>query len=188
MSMFVEYLEVTPQTKVLDVGGSLLIWQFSPVKPRLTILNITPPPGSLPGDVEWVIGDARDMPFDDRSFDVVFSNSVIEHVGDFDDQKKCANEIRRVGQRYFVQTPNYFFPVEPHFITPFIHWLPRSFSRKLLGLTARNIITRDRNGTEEVFQEVRLLKPNEMRELFPDAEIRFERFLGLPKSILAIKR
>jgi len=186
--MFVEYLEVTPQTRVLDVGGSLLNWQFSPIRPRLTILNVTPPPESLPGDVEWVIEDARDMPFDDRSFDVVFSNSVIEHVGDFDDQKKCANEIRRVGQRYFVQTPNYYFPVEPHFITPFIHWLPRSVGRKLLWLTARNIIIGNRSDTERLFQEVRLLKPNEMRELFPDAEIRFERFLGLPKSILAIKR
>ncbi|MEM2045934.1 MAG: class I SAM-dependent methyltransferase, partial [Candidatus Bathyarchaeia archaeon] len=61
-------------------------------------------------DVEWIIGDARCMPFKDKSFDVVFSNSVIEHVGNYDDQKMCAEEIRRVGKCYFVQTPNFYFP------------------------------------------------------------------------------
>ena len=138
--------------------------------------------------MKWIVGDARFMPFTDESFDVVFSNSVIEHMGKWEDQKRFAGEIRRVGKRYFVQTPNYYFPVEPHFITPFIHWLPRSVGRRLIGLTVRYLLTRDLQRSLEVFDEVRLLRPKEMRDMFPDAKIVYERVLGLPKSIFAIKK
>ncbi|BBM69083.1 class I SAM-dependent methyltransferase [Rhodothermus marinus] len=188
MESFIHLFKVDSTTKVLDVGGTLLNWSFVKVQPRLTILNIHPPGESVPPHVEWIVGDARSMPFKDQSFDVVFSNSVIEHVGDWEDQKAFAREIRRVGKRYFVQTPNYYFPVEPHFITPFIHWLPHDIGRRVVRLTIRNLLTRDVQNSMELYEEVRLLKPKEMRDLFPEAEIVFERFLGLPKSILAIKK
>jgi len=77
---------------------------------------------------------------------------------------------------------------EPYFITPFIQWLPRCIGQKCLQLTLRYLITRDLSRTERIWEEVRLLKRGEIRELFPDAEIRFERFMGFPKSIWAIKR
>ncbi|AEN73886.1 Methyltransferase type 11 [Rhodothermus marinus SG0.5JP17-172] len=188
MGSFVQLFTVDSSTRVLDVGGTLLNWSFVKVKPQLTILNIHPPAEPMPPNVKWVVGDARCMPFEDQSFDVVFSNSVIEHVGDWEDQRAFAREIRRVGKRYFVQTPNYYFPVEPHFITPFIHWLPRNIGRRVVGLTVRNLLTRDVQKSVELFDEVHLLRPRDMKKLFPDAEIIFERFLGLPKSILAIKK
>ena len=72
-----------------------------------------------------IIGDARNMKmFRDKKFDLVFSNSVIEHVGDYFQQQRMAEEIYRVGNCYFVQTPNRYFPIEPHFLFPFFNFLP----------------------------------------------------------------
>ena len=188
MKRFYEIFNIRPDTKVLDVGGGLLNWTFVPYRPKLTILNILPPsPAEISLDVEWIIGDARCMPFKDKSFDVVFSNSVIEHVGNYDDQKMCAEEIRRVGKCYFVQTPNFYFPVEPHLITPFVHWLPRKIAKKFIKLTLSYLISRDESLPKRYFEEVRLLTPKEMKQLFPDAIIEFERWLGIPKSIYTIK-
>ena len=71
------------------------------------------------------VGDAVDMPgISDGAFDVVFSNSVIEHVETYENQRRMAAEIRRVGRRYFVQTPNRHFPLEPHFLVPGFQLLP----------------------------------------------------------------
>lgn len=86
-----------------------------------------------------------------------------------------------------MQTPNYYFAIEPHLIAPCIHWLPRAVAKILLPFTIRNILTSDlRNNTEAIFNEVRLLKAKEVKELFPDAVIVFERFLRMPKSIIAV--
>jgi len=187
MEEFYRMMKITPTTTVLDVGGTLLNWKFAEFIPRLTILNINPPNEGLMPGVEWVIGDARCMGFKSTSFDVVFSNSVIEHVGGWEDQLNFAEEIRRVGKRYFVQTPNYWFPIEPHLLAPFVHWLPRRVGEMLLLICLRSLITMSVSNSKKIFDEVRLLKPNEMRILFPDAKIVFEKFLGLPKSIYAIK-
>ena len=188
MKYFYEVMEIKTHTKVLDVGGTLLNWTFVNFVPDLTILNLDPPSEKLSQGVKWVVGDARCMEFEDKSFDVVFSNSVLEHVGDYEDQKRFAEEVRRVGRRYFVQTPNYYFPIEPHLLTPFIHWLPRKYGKLVLPVCLRNIITFDIDETRQIFNEVRLLKPREMKELFPDSEIFYERVMGWPKSIIAIKR
>lgn len=116
------------------------------------------------------------------------SNSVIEHLGTSDGQQEFAREVRRVGKGYFVQTPNRYFPVESHLLTPFVHWLPRCWQKKLLrNFTLWRLITRP--GQEycaRFHAEVRLLSKAEMAELFPGARIVTERFLGLPKSLIAI--
>ncbi len=114
--------------RVLDVGGTAAFWQqmgFTPTPDiQVTLLNVDENVVRHP-DFEAIIGDARDMTrVDDAEFDVVFSNSVIEHVGGFDDQYRMAREIRRVGCAYFVQTPNFYFPIEPHFLFPCFQFLP----------------------------------------------------------------
>jgi ubiquinone/menaquinone biosynthesis C-methylase UbiE len=75
---------------------------------------------SAPSNFTAFVGDGRSMPqFEDHQFDIVFSNSTIEHVGSIDDQRAMAREIVRVGRKYYVQTPNRYFPIEPHFVFPF---------------------------------------------------------------------
>jgi len=188
MSALYDMMRISPKTAVLDVGGTMFNWKLAGFMPDLTILNVCHPDSELPPGVKWVVGDARAMSFDDKSFEVVFSNSVIEHVGNWEDQKRFAEEVRRVGKCYFIQTPNYEFPIEPHLITPFVHWFPRRVQRALLPICVRSLIARSVFDAVRVYNEVRLLKPIDVKILFSDAEIMYESFFGLRKSIYAVKR
>ena len=180
---------LTPETRVLDVGGSRFNWDLSPVRPRLTFLNIEPAPRQrLETADNYVQGDGTRLPFPDQSFDVVYSNSVIEHLGSAEAQAAFAREVRRVGIGYYVQTPNRFFPVEPHLLAVGLHWLPRSWQRRLIrrasvwGWIARPSKAR----IESFLAEVRLLTRREMQTLFPDSILWTERAAGLPKSFAAV--
>ena len=121
MRRFAREFAITAETRVLDVGGTPEFWNLLPAPPRVTLLNTPRTRAELAGAVSWVAGDGRALPFRDRAFDVVFSNSVIEHVGDAQSQQRFAHEVARVGRAYWVQTPNRWFPVEQHLLTPFVH-------------------------------------------------------------------
>src|SRR5580658_3618505 len=131
MRLFAQEFEITGETRVLDVGGTPELWGLLPGRPRVTILNL---PRASPGrsSCDLVFASGCALPFADRSFDIVFSNSVIEHVGDPARQQRFADEIRRVARRYWVQTPNRWFPIEPHLLTPLVHFLPRSWQRPIV--------------------------------------------------------
>jgi hypothetical protein len=177
MADFLASFAVTPSTRILDVGGTRIFWSGIPA--QVTTVNLDPSNADQ-------VADARRLPFADRSFDIVFSNSLIEHVGTYEDQIACAREIARVGFRYYVQTPNQRFPIEPHFLAPFIHWFPLSWRRRLIRLTPWAILTRpDRETIEQFLSTTRMLTAQEMKALFPDAEIGCERFCGLTKSLIA---
>ena len=187
MSQFVCKFGLIPEMKVLDVGGNPFNWSLISINPDLTMLNIYPPPKG--SDVTWLIGDGCSLPFEDKTFEIVYSNSVIEHLGHYSRQESFAKEVRRVGQRYYVQTPNRKFLVEPHLLTPFIHFFPKPIRITLLrNFTVWGWLTRPSpDRSREFVNEVRLLDEEEMRRLFPDAIIIRERFLGFTKSIIAIK-
>ena len=103
---FLSAFKVSRETRVLDVGGLQYYWQFSDLLPRVTTVNLEwPSAGQRPGD--WVIADARMLPFREKSFEVAFSNSVIEHISDPVDRQSFARELGRVAERYYVQTPNF---------------------------------------------------------------------------------
>lgn len=128
------------------------------------------------------------MPFSDSSFDVVYCNSVIEHLGTYDDQGKLAREVRRVGRGYWVQTPAKCFPLEPHYLTPFVHWLPPRLRRRILPYTVWARITHPSSDyMDGKAAEIRFLSKRELERLFPDADILRERFLGVTKSWLAVR-
>ncbi|MDP9378824.1 MAG: class I SAM-dependent methyltransferase [Chloroflexota bacterium] len=191
MRMFQELFVVTPDTDVLDVGGNLFNWRLLQDRPRLTIVNVYEPgPDDLDGEcVTWVVGDARNLPFADKQFDVVYSNSVIEHLGDLPSQQAFAEEVARVGAGYFVQTPNRRFPIEPHYIAPLIHLLPPRWQMRLIrNFTLKGLLTRPtQEQCDEWVREVRLLDYRTLRQLFPDARIYPERVMGLTKSFVVVR-
>jgi 2-polyprenyl-3-methyl-5-hydroxy-6-metoxy-1,4-benzoquinol methylase len=183
-----EYFCLTEDMSVLDVGGDMDNWNFLADRPRLTIINIDKRPENWPEYIPYVQADVRYLPFDSNAFDLVYSNSVIEHVGTLEDQMKMAEEVRRVGRSYYVQTPNFWFPVEPHLITPFLHWLPKPLRKVLIrNFTIWGWITRPTQDYCDNFVNMtRLLTKSEMRALFPDGQMQPEKFLGLNKSLIAV--
>jgi 2-polyprenyl-3-methyl-5-hydroxy-6-metoxy-1,4-benzoquinol methylase len=146
-----------------------------------------------------VIPESGRLPFADGFFDIVYCSSVIEHVTvpkeevwsarsgktfkrrAEESQAAFAREIRRLGKNYFVQTPNKWFPIESHTWLPFIGFAPRAAQLATIAVSNRFWIKR-------TSPDWHLLTAGEMRRLFPDAEIRRELFLGLTKSIMAIRR
>lgn len=178
--------------RILDVGGSEHYWTDIGFQgePQLEIhlVNLEAPIVTQPG-FTGLAGDARDLrQFRDRAFDVVYSNSVIEHVGSFDDQSRMAREIMRVGTRYFVQTPNRYFPIEPHFLFPGFQFLPTAVQARLhytfkLGWNA-SVATSLAEAHASV-SETRLLTERQVRSLFPGATLYREKVFGLCKSFVA---
>ena len=194
MRRFARDFQIAPETRILDIGGTPDCWDLLPVCPRITLLNTPRAKDDLGGAAVWVAGDGRALPFADASFDVVFSNSVIEHVGDVDSQRRFAGEVMRVGRRYWVQTPNRWFPVEQHLLTPFVHWLPRGLQREVVprcnlwSLLVRVTPDRRRFYIEHYLADVRLLSAAELEKLFPGARLIRERFLGWTKSLVAASK
>lgn len=181
--------------KIIDIGGTVGFWEtwehlldFS----RVTIdcVNVAPADatGSLP--VRMLVGDARDLTFAaDNAYDVAFSNSVIEHVGLWHDMERMAGEVRRVAPRYLVQTPYFWFPIEPHARTPLIHWMPELWKYRIVMCRKCGFWERQDSvaGAVRTVQSAIMLDIRQMRTLFPDAELHKERFCGLIKSLVALK-
>jgi SAM-dependent methyltransferase len=166
MKAFSKWAKLTEATTVLDVGGTEDVWAFVPVMPRVTLLNVTPSQTSL----HQIVGDGSHLPFIDNAFDIVFSNSVIEHVPD---HESFAKEIQRVGRRYFVQTPNSAFPFEPHVLTPLVNYLPKRWQKKVFrNFTIWGLLSRpDQLYVNNMVDEISLLNPVEMKRLFPDGSV-----------------
>ena len=178
--------------EILDIGGTQQFWDLMlphhPENIRVTLLNIEHQQTNGRQFVS-AVGDARSMPqYERESYDVVFSNSVIEHVGDYESQRRMAEEIRRVGKRYFVQTPNKRFPLEPHFLFPFFQYLPIETRAWLVNRFDVGWYQRipDRDRAREEVESIQLLTRKRFAALFPGATIRDEKFFGLTKSFVAI--
>jgi 2-polyprenyl-3-methyl-5-hydroxy-6-metoxy-1,4-benzoquinol methylase len=184
--LFLETCRVAPGETILDVGagGGAALERFNTTNPILAVdLAHRDVAGSYldSPNVTFAVADGTDLPYADGEFPVVFSNSVIEHVPQ-ELQAAFAGEIRRVARRYFVQTPNRYFPIEPHYQVPFFQFLPKSAQK---WLNARVSLGWRQKGH---WEDVNLLTASELKHLFPDAEIRRERFFGLTKSLMAIRR
>jgi len=180
--------------RILDVGGDPDYWTtladlLGERRYHVTLVNRT----AYEVDetrFSSMAGDARDLgAFADMRFDIVHSNSVIEHVGRFGDMQAMAREVRRLAPSYFVQTPYFWFPIEPHCATAFFHWMPEPIQVSMLMRRPRgdwgqapNIATALRQ-----IRSVALLDRRTLATLFPDAAIRRERILGLTKSLIAIR-
>jgi SAM-dependent methyltransferase len=183
--------------RVLDIGGTPGIWESLDYPADITLLNIDEAAldgyGSNPRrHYSGMVGDGRRLQFGDKEFDLAFANSVIEHVGDENDASDFAKEMRRVGRALYCQTPNKWFPIEPHLGTVFVHWFPQLLKHYLVVryLTLWGLMNKPTpQQARDAVADIRLLTQSELRTLFPDAEIHVERFLLLfNKSFIAVRR
>ncbi|TNC44694.1 class I SAM-dependent methyltransferase [Rubellimicrobium rubrum] len=186
-NLFISAMRLQGGERVIDLGGTVEFWDSVLVPLNLTVLNLPGEPHdyskSSHHNVSCVEGDACKITnYSDQSFDIVFSNSVIEHVGGPEKQRMMAREVRRLAPRYWVQTPSIWFPIEAHTYMPFWWFYPepvkayfmRSWFRKLPEWT-------------EMIQGTSVLSHREMRELFPEAKIMTEHLIGITKSYIAVR-
>lgn len=157
--LFMQEMEPQPTDRVLDVGVTDADWRSGnffesryPWPAQITAVA----PQAVPAftrnfpEVDFVAADGRQLPFADNTFDIGFSNAVVEHVGSRANQKNFVSELARTCRRVFICTPNAAFPVDPHTLLPFVHWLPRSARNRVLRATGN-----DRWASEEMLNPLR---------------------------------
>jgi len=142
---------VTASSRVLDVGcGGLGLRALEPGL-DVTGVDLAERP-DYPGP--FVQADAAEaLPFPDDAFDLAYSNSVVEHIAP-ERRARFAAELRRVARGWYVQTPAIGFPLDPHSLLPFAHWLPHALREPLLKAC----------GFDAVLEP---LGPRELASLFP---------------------
>lgn len=187
--------------RILDMGGTLEYWSrvgLDYLRSRnvfVTVMNLQASeldPAFAQTDLfETAVGDACNLSaVADGAYDLAHSNSVIEHVLTWDNMKSFAAETRRVASFYYVQTPNFWFPIDPHFYKfPLYHWFPRPLRARILNTFPIAYVGRIK-GVDNAFSVVddaRLLDDRQFRHLFPDAVISYEWLLGMAKSLIAIR-
>jgi hypothetical protein len=184
--------ELGRDVRILDVGGRPDYWKNVGVAniARIELLNLEPSelerdlPPDLPQDLFVPkVGDACDLrDYADASVDLVHSNSVIEHVGSWDQMAAMARELLRVGRAGWVQTPAWSFPIEPHYRVPFMHWFGRPLQARMMSLSVvkanRSLDLQERRRRAD---RINLLTRAEFKTLFPGKPIYVER-LVIPKS------
>ncbi len=183
--------------RILDVGGTYLYWKMVPesfletMNIEIVLLNLSRV--DLPAEASRfssIAGDACDLKgMADNEFDLVHSNSVIEHVGSWENMRRMASEMSRVSRAIYLQTPYFWFPVEPHFLMPVLHWLPMSLRCKLAMRMSMGNWPKANTLDEALAAQhsAVLLDKRMLQELFPDCSISFEYFVGFPKSLIAVR-
>ena len=203
--MFHQYLHPTQQDKILDLGSEdgSSIANIIPFRENVFIADINQKMLARGrqqyGFKTVLLDEGGTLPFEDNYFDIVHCNSVIEHVGidkaqqwsvrdgkkfakmAFERQKKFADEIRRVGKKYFVQTPNKNFILESHTWLPLVQFLPRP-------ILIRMIRWLNKWWVKKTAPDWNLMTEKQMKELFPEATVIRERVFGLTKSLIMVGR
>lgn len=183
------------ELKIIDVGGSLHFWQESelgvPAK-NITIYNLEDAGDvhavgvSTYADVTMKSYDGVRLPEADATFDLCICNSVIEHVPP-PRRAALVRELRRVAKHVYLQTPAKTFPLEPHFLVPFLQWLPKRVGYEVAKISPWRVLSRPTAAViQTYFWNTNLLTYAEVRQLLPDATIHRERLFGLTKSYAAI--
>lgn len=181
--------------RIADLGGRPEYWEMfeRPLLERcgvhITLIGLEAGHSDDPLFTH-VVGDACALPeHADFSFDLAHSNSVIEHVGDWPRMEAFAREVRRLAPRYYVQTPYFWFPIEPHFSAPFFHWRSEQARARRLMKGPLGFSERAKTMGEAMrdVQDARLLDKAQFQFLFPDAEYVDEKVAGITKSLIAVR-
>ena len=184
--LFVKEMQPKAKMKILDIGGQPQIWDFIKVPLQITCLN-------LPGiaitdhkthhDIIFVEGDGCKMPeFNAGQFDFIFSNSVIEHVGNEKKRKMFADEVRRLSKNYWIQTPYKYYPIEAHCGMPFWWFYPKTFRAFFITRWRKKV-----PAWTEMVEGTDVVSVKELQELFPEANMAKE-WLFFPKSLIAYSK
>lgn len=175
------------QMRVLDLGGTPAFWKDAPLSPaHVTTVNMAKLDGFT--GVVAIQGDACNPPPLDGSFDLVVSNSLLEHVGGHAQRLRLAEVIQSAAEHHWVQTPYRYFPIEPHWMAPGIQFLPFSAKVRATMIWKFGFLhTTDRAAAVESVHEIELLGLTQMRSYFPGSVIWCERVAGLVKSMVAIR-
>jgi SAM-dependent methyltransferase len=183
-----QVLPARPEDRVLDVGVSGEVFL------QYALEDVYPYPdriiagGYEPREIvaarqhyaqpQYAIFDGCALPFPDQSFDLVFSNAVIEHILGPGRQEKFAREVMRVGKSWFVTTPNFWYPFESHHHLPFFQFLPRPVQMQYNRLLGTHI-------PKGAVQELGLLSARQMQALFPTSHIAQVRVTFWPETLVA---
>lgn len=178
--------------KILDLGGTINYWEdigflnnSIGLNFEITLLNLDKV-NVKHQNFKSIKGDATNLSnFKDNQFDIVFSNSLIEHLCTYKNMKLMASETMRVGKKFFVQTPNRYFPIEPHYFFPFFQFMP--YNMKKFLMTKTKLIEskkHDENSVKRAHYVIRLLSKKELKSLFPSGKIFSEKLFGLNKSFM----
>ena len=197
LDLFNKIMNPTKQMKLLDVGaqinpnsdGMLQLIDTYPWKNNISAVNISTEYISAIRkcypEIEAVVCDACELPWPDKHFDVVYSNAVIEHVGSFERQMKMASEIMRVGKRWFVTTPNRWFPFEFHMRLPFVTWLPgKSYLRIGNIISYNHSLGKYTVGWKR--DDLRLMSAGQFRKCFPSCKIIKQRVTFMAETLIAV--
>lgn len=193
LGRFVRAFPDLSSLSVLDIEGRPMLWdllnEYYGLKPRrLLLLNEESEINRIDG-YETVIGDGCHLAYEDNAFDLVFSNSVIEHVGDLSRMRQFVHECTRVGKEIYIQTPNRWFPVEPLTVALFIHWFPKRIFKRLGFLTIAWWVS----SSEDFYRacdDFYLLSRDDFIRLSPSTNLNLweERVFGFVKSFVLSSR
>lgn len=185
-ALFRELLQPGPDTRILNVGASGsrigLADQFETFYPYaervtgggLSVADVADYARSFP-QVRAAVFDGCALPFPDQSFDIVYSNAVLEHLPGWEAQRRFADEVRRVGRAWFVTTPNYWFPIEVHYRLPLVQFLPPRAQQRLVRWLGK-----------VPYPELNLLSVRDLRRLFPESHIARCRVTFYTETLVAV--
>lgn len=182
MRRFEKLMGIREGIRIIDLGGTAKFWDDCRIPLRLTIVNLPGTrvrfPGETPHEIEYVEGDACEMPFvASGEYDLAFSNSVIEHVGPPKNQARLAAEMHRVAPRHWVQTPSIWFPIEAHNHMPFWWFYPESLQQRMIARWKKKL-----PGWTEMIEGTTVILRKDMETMFPESRLWVERIAGIPKS------
>ena len=191
---FLSILSPKSGDKIIDLGGEPGFWKHVNRELDVHCVNLEYPElidEATKATIRCSVGDCCELSDEsDSSYDIVFSNSVIEHVGDIERQAAFAKTAMRLGSKLWIQTPARIFPIEPHWFALFIHWFPKRMQYRLFAFALRHRLAGVRLTKEEIKQQVddvRLMTKKELRKMFPDCRILTERFFLWPKSYIVVR-
>lgn len=178
---------------ILDIGGEYAYWKNLGWQTEHCTIHLLNLPGkNQQKDIQgfcFISGNAINLPYHPGEVDLIFSNSVIEHVGSLENQQKFALEVKRVCKRYIIQTPSFWFPLEPHSLIPFFQFIPHALRSWLIMWFNINYFPKAASYSEAMVVSKSTLMFTKLgfKKLFPEAEIYVEKLFGIPKSYTAIK-